>query len=68
MSKDKTPQLPKVKWYNKAIVPWLIILFLATAVSFLMLGWFMAKADNNRVRSEASALIEPLVKDLKAEK
>ena len=64
MPKENTTP-SKIKFYKTTWFPWMIILFMVTAVSFLITGWFLAKADNNRVTSEANVLIQPIVNQLK---
>jgi len=43
-------------WYKKAALPWLIIGFIVTALTFTVFGWNMRETMNTKVAAEASHL------------
>jgi len=40
MTKDKpTPKLPQTPWYKKAVLPWVVIIIMATSLASFIGGW-----------------------------
>ena len=52
----------KTPFYKKAILPWIIIIFVITAFAFTVFGWTMRSADYGRTSSEANAIVKQSLK------
>lgn len=54
-TKERTPK--PVKFYQKAIFPWMIIAFVATLSAGVVIGWTLRSNDYGRVQAEATAIV-----------